>query len=719
MEKLQKFDYHSSPYHRPNQDWVCGWADSGQCCQLGPDVRGRCRVAAQCQPLLEGDRWQCARSDLHGGCCPKGPSPAGQCGYSLPPCRPRRSWRSRRRILTRWFASLAVGLVLLVVVSDSVPVLFEPGARSAAHAEIDDCRACHLTADFGPASWLRAALGQLPGRSDTERCLDCHRVGEAPRLAHSVDPSRLAPLTDAQLGHASRPPWNLSLARASFPGTDQDLACGVCHQEHRGAKANLEEVTNGRCQICHVAPFASLAEGHPEFSAYPAPRRTRIQFDHVSHFSKHFAEDAQLSPPATCSACHAPDNAGRLMLVKPFETVCASCHESDIAGAGRAGARGLAVIEVPGLDVETLEARGFGAGVWPRHADAAPGPFLRRLLQADPAAVAALAELGRTRLWDLRTAEPGQLAAAQTLALCIKALLQDLALRGGLALVERLEAQGAEALDSARRGSLVAMLPAAALSEAAAQWFPGLDDELAAWRAGQPLPAPAEASSRPPGPPAPAEPDLFDGDDGLLGGGLFDGDLDAAAPASSAPAAAGKPRGHSIEERMRFGGWYVEDLALRYRPAGHRDNFVRAWIEAESGTELFDHLTQADSPGRCGYCHSVDESAAGVSVNWYPRMPKPKLHPFAVFSHTAHFSMLGDPGCKTCHQLNPAAPYAQGFEDRNPATYASNYFDIDREVCADCHTPELAGNDCTLCHRYHIGEFEPTVPSTRLVDFTR
>jgi len=47
-ERLQRFDYSSSPYHRPNQRWVCGRQAEGDCCHAGPDAKGRCGAGPQC-----------------------------------------------------------------------------------------------------------------------------------------------------------------------------------------------------------------------------------------------------------------------------------------------------------------------------------------------------------------------------------------------------------------------------------------------------------------------------------------------------------------------------------------------------------------------------------------------------------------------------------------------------------------------------------------------
>ncbi|MEI6283455.1 MAG: hypothetical protein WCP82_12200, partial [Alphaproteobacteria bacterium] len=75
MKRLQPFDFKSSQYERPNQDWVCGRKDCGDACALGPDARGGCRTTSECRPRKDGARWFCTRPDSRGGKCPDGPLP--------------------------------------------------------------------------------------------------------------------------------------------------------------------------------------------------------------------------------------------------------------------------------------------------------------------------------------------------------------------------------------------------------------------------------------------------------------------------------------------------------------------------------------------------------------------------------------------------------------------------------------------------------------------
>ena len=61
MREPLKLD-HGDTYERPNQPWVCGLADEGPTCPLGPTVSGGCSHAFACHPVRDGDRWICNRS---------------------------------------------------------------------------------------------------------------------------------------------------------------------------------------------------------------------------------------------------------------------------------------------------------------------------------------------------------------------------------------------------------------------------------------------------------------------------------------------------------------------------------------------------------------------------------------------------------------------------------------------------------------------------------
>src|SRR5262249_42866628 len=44
-------DFDAKRYVRPTQKWVCGKAEQGESCPLGPSRWGGCRATAECEPL--------------------------------------------------------------------------------------------------------------------------------------------------------------------------------------------------------------------------------------------------------------------------------------------------------------------------------------------------------------------------------------------------------------------------------------------------------------------------------------------------------------------------------------------------------------------------------------------------------------------------------------------------------------------------------------------
>ena len=209
------------------------------------------------------------------------------------------------------------------------------------------------------------------------------------------------------------------------------------------------------------------------------------------------------------------------------------------------------------------------------------------------------------------------------------------------------------------------------------------------------------------------EGDILSGDDGdiLSDGSVISeegGSVTAAADEEGQKVTAAMPE-PDAELWAALGGWYRSDFVLYYKPLGHADPFIRAWLDFSGrtfgtpqqpkGAALFTALADERSPGRCTKCHSVDHEADGVmNTKWSPRMPRQGTKAATVFSHATHFSMLNEEGCLTCHALGTAANYADGYKDYDPFTFSSNFASIDLATCATCHVEERAGDSCLLCH---------------------
>ncbi len=140
---LQAFDFRSSRYERPNQNWVCGHTARGQPCRVGPDRRGRCRASSECQPRLDGERWTCTRSPDAGGKCPDGARPDGSCSRPIQSCVPVRSLRARRRQAVLWVVAFAIGLLALGLEGPAMMAMLSPGPVALEHGEIRNCNGCH------------------------------------------------------------------------------------------------------------------------------------------------------------------------------------------------------------------------------------------------------------------------------------------------------------------------------------------------------------------------------------------------------------------------------------------------------------------------------------------------------------------------------------------------------------------------------------------------
>jgi hypothetical protein len=721
---LQSFVHNRNRYDRPQDEWTCGRAEEGCPCLYGPGKNGECRATFQCQPARKGDRWACTRQISLGGACATGPMPDGKCSCAVPPCRPRRSLRGYRRRATWLAVCAAIGGAVLILGGSNRAVWNSPGPITSQHAtSAQRCADCHVEPNLPP---LTPAGVAAHAHAQNELCLKCHVLGPQPSAPHGASTEILAELT-AKRSVDTDGPALLAIARALAPRDGQDLACASCHSEHHGRDFDLRRVGNRECQACHQQQFATFASGHPEFTAYPYDRRTRIQFDHQSHWQRHFSDSRVAAvAPTSCTVCHEPAADGRQMRVKGFAQTCAPCHAAQIAGEGRAGDKGISFFQLPAFDLATLRRDGFAIGDYPEFAEGGLTPFMRWMLEGDPAAQAALKELGDVDVGNLARATPAQKAAAAELLWSVKNLFADLATQGQEVLVRRL---GATAKDDPSAAARIGQLPADNLVLAQQSWLPGLLAEVAARRSGAELPPPpppptstAVAAAAPdPAVPAAVSPEAKSDDDDLL---LTD-EPDPIGPVKKIEAGPLTLELADAEQRVSRGGWYRRDetYTLYYRPGGHADSFLKAWLDttvrdpAPTATAIFAQLSAPSATGLCLRCHTVDDTPRGSVVNWIPRQPRPEQHEFTKFRHAAHFSLVGDQGCMTCHVMDgtPGA-YAKSFgANRDPAVYRSNWVPITRNACTTCHRPGEAGMDCLLCHNYHTGEW--LAPNVRASGF--
>lgn len=186
------------------------------------------------------------------------------------------------------------------------------------------------------------------------------------------------------------------------------------------------------------------------------------------------------------------------------------------------------------------------------------------------------------------------------------------------------------------------------------------------------------------------------------------------------------------ESWAEHGGWYRQDYAIFYRPAGHKDKFIYSWLvltgphapkgDMSPAAAVFDDLTSKDAQGSCTKCHSVDEiQGKGRVVNFSPPSVKSKTGRFTNFIHEPHFGVVDNRGgiqekrgCLTCHELEKDRPYLKSYEQGDPQNFTSNFGDVKKDLCQTCHTSSMARQDCLLCHKYHVNDVVTPIMSTKL-----
>ena len=453
--QMQNVSHKSGDYARPNQNWRCGRED---CCQLGPTVDG-------------------------------------QCGDDENPCIPKRSVKSKKRIAAIWLSIVMIGIMAIFLSASALLSRVSPGPVSASHTEVAGCQDCHSVANSKISTWLKASVVNFfnddpsSSHSDDQQCLSCHALGENAFLAHSTSPNNFSSSAalDGTIA-SSELTWKLSIAsklrEMQKDGYDEE-SCATCHREHKGELNPRVNFDAQKCHTCHQVKFNELDVGHPEYTNFPHTKATHIQFDHASHLEKHFYEDDYFDrAPEGCQQCHQTDQTGEWMLTNSFEETCSSCHLDDILGMNRATAKGIAVLAIPELDVQSLQDAGYNVGEWPAWADGELTPFMRVLM---PRALkeSSLFQAEKIVLYDLSNADDQQLEAAAMLAWEIKRLFYELLVGGTAVLDQRLSLVMGNTIDKSTINRLVAALPKDTLLNNQQEWFPSLMQEIVDYQDGK------------------------------------------------------------------------------------------------------------------------------------------------------------------------------------------------------------------------------------------
>jgi hypothetical protein len=688
-----------------------------------------------------------------------------------------------------------------------------PGPLTSVHGAIENCGACHTKSGSGKLSWIHGLVAGDP-LADSKACLTCHKMPDTAFNAHSASAEALGQSTArlTKIAAATPAPLSASVQSIAFP-TDNVVAgglyCATCHQEHKGANFNLNKISNEQCRSCHVVKFDSFDGYHPKFDDYPFKQRTRIIYDHASHFGKHFPEIAKKDRakriPATCSTCHSSREDKRVMAVAPFEQTCTDCHLDQIIGKERvSGPKGIAFLSLPGLDMETLKSKNAAIGEWPSTSEAAVTPFMKVLLAQDDAGRKLVKTMEKLNLQDLSDASDEDIAAVTKFVWRVKRLFYSLVTAKASDALAKLDLGGGVKVGKDLIVDLTASIPRDVIAGAQREWLPNLGKEIAnrkeeandspAGKGGvirQPpqeptgwssaitesklaasvapeelngespkaaakddgirlaqagtvqrpadqtddllypdggAPPSAAAPSAAPKPAADAAPAAAANDaadSAASAGPRRPADTDTAAAAPEAAPAAAIESDIDAESWADFGGWYRQDFAVFYRPTGHKDKFIYAWLSltglqspkglTSPAAAVFDALTAKDAQGSCTKCHSVDDvPGKGRRVNFSPVTAKTKEGRFTNFIHEPHFGILESRGCLTCHNLEKNKPYLKSYEQGNPQLFASSFGNAKKELCQTCHTASMARQDCLLCHKYHVNGVITPIMDTKI-----
>ncbi len=689
-DRLQSFD--DGAYERPNQPYTCGNACEGVFCLLGPSPKGDCQADRECQPKAnKAGKWICGRSNGRGGKCENGPTADGECCNEIPPCSPEPSLRVRRGRFVAWCAAASIGAIALMLSSGWRDTVLSPGPMTQKHAQIlseqnpdsSHCASCHAAGDVGLSQWAVASIapGKVLGETQSEKCLKCH--GEKMNVATALLPHNLTSeeafaMTAAACLRLGRTPPNPDRA------ANAEIACSACHREHHGALHNLSAVSNTQCASCHQDDFDQFAAAHPELGEFPYRRRTRIVFDHLTHMAQHYPASKNPNGQVAsfeCRQCHLQSSDGSITSVLSYESTCASCHDEKIQ---QSFGDGLALLQLPMIDVAALRSEKLDIGEWPAAAatefDGELPNLTRALLSTDPFARSAVEHFGTGfEFLDVDPSDIDDVESVHDIAWGIKYLIYDMVEQGPPALAARLEkAMGTKLPDETAR-NLTGHISPEAIKQLQRAWFPNLKAEVEARRAGRPIPA---ARQRP----------------------------DAVSVNSAAT------------------GWVRDDsdYSLRYRPTGHASDFMKSWIATATESNLatlsddfnalWNQLSSSTSNGLCITCHSVDQGKTAsdgtgygkLNVHWRGRDSESTSESvgksFTKFSHDPHLILPGLQDCTSCHAFDETASSANSYSQPDPYIFESSFQPMAKAGCASCHngSPESAGSNCTQCHNYHV-----------------
>ncbi len=314
--------------------------------------------------------------------------------------------------LAYWAAVLALGIAAIGIVTAVDDNGLIPGPIAPAHSTLTDkCSSCHTNIEDGRLGWLHGLVRYADPTKDAKACLACHTMGEHATRAHGLGVKDLEAVLERQDANDGDLSVAARLQKVLFPQgapVTSEVFCATCHKAHRPEDGKLSAGLDGRCHSCHKVQFEHFSKDHPGFGDYPYRRRARIVFDRADHFSKRFPEMREKKPdlkiPKRCADCHTSTadkrHADRRhMGVKPFAETCTGCHLSQIVGDERAtDPKGVALLALPEIDLETLKEKKVDIGSWPEDSEAELTPLMKLLLGREQESRALLDAVGRLDL---------------------------------------------------------------------------------------------------------------------------------------------------------------------------------------------------------------------------------------------------------------------------------------------------------------------------------
>lgn len=643
-----KFAHDKSQYERSGFPYRCGrgvlWEKP---CPQGPTLDGSCGGVSGCTPILKGSRWECKRPKSAGGTCEDGPTPQGECCIKRLPCVPKPTIRMYRGRLALLVAILMFTLVGILQFFNPIENKFFNSSNIRpllkVHAKFSresGCTTCHATHLEGPGNWVKALFTQT---DLSTHCVNCHTFAGPSFKAHNGGIKK--------------------------DHDYQDTHCQMCHQEHRGESFTTKTLTGKQCNSCHKTKFESFSSGHPEFRAkYPYLKRNSINFNHVSHFNKHF-EKSKGKGPQTCIGCHNITSAGREVRSLGFEVVCAECH------AKQTISKNLNLFTLPEMPlpeskedrIDRNEVFSFCAEPVLTEIDEKRVELEKRMSGKEKKKMAAARkrieeEREKTEAEEFETVSTDSVTVISAYLLNLvdkhspdlyaaplQKLILEMAEKGTDRVAELIEEHSGKGMAK----KLLAGLHPEVIKRAACAW--ALNQEYE--------------------PPVPAE----------------------------------------------FGGWFADLLTVSYTPLGHADPVAKSWIEFALATIAKEEdpqkrelaiamrdeiLDRKEGVGSCIKCHAVTAKKTGngkekLFVEW--EITWPELNPFVFFSHKNHIDMLGIiDSCKHCHVLDNKAKYKSSFDTFDPAKFISNFRGMEQKLCVNCHSENQVTQECQVCHIYHL-----------------